>query len=141
VKNGQPSVAAAGFLFAAALAGAAAAADHVGYDEKMPAAPLPPLSFQGGMLVNSSGMTVYAFDKDVPGNGKSACHGPCATLWPPVLAMPKDQGQGPFAIVMRDDGERQWAFKGKPLYTWSGDKQPGDKNGDNFNNVWHIVPH
>ena len=27
---------------------------------------------------------------------------------------------------MRDDGSRQWAFKGKPLYYWAKDQKPGD---------------
>jgi predicted lipoprotein with Yx(FWY)xxD motif len=40
---------------------------------------------------------------------------------------------------MRDDGSRQWAYEGKPLYHWSKDKSPGDKTGDNFNGMWHVA--
>jgi len=40
----------------------------------------------GGILVNAAGMTVYTFDKDVAGSGKSMCSGPCSTAWPAVMA-------------------------------------------------------
>ena len=33
----------------------------------------------------------------------------------------------------------QWAYKGKPLYTWAKDTKPGDVTGDGVNNVWHIA--
>ncbi len=37
-----------------------------------------------GVLTNSAGMTLYTFDKD--SDGKSACNGPCAANWPPLMA-------------------------------------------------------
>lgn len=98
-----------------------------------------PLAMKDGMLVNDKGMTVYTFDKDVASSGKSACNDKCAVNWPPVLATVKDQPQGPYTIVVRDDGRRQWAYKGKPVYTWPEDQEPGDKYGDKKLNIWHIV--
>lgn len=98
-----------------------------------------PLAMRGGMLVNDKGLTVYTFDKDVAGSGKSVCNGKCATNWPPVAASASDKPQGPYSIVVRDDGTRQWAYKGKPVYTWPEDQQPGDKYGDNRLNIWHVV--
>jgi predicted lipoprotein with Yx(FWY)xxD motif len=41
--------------------------------------------------------------------------------------------------VTRDDGSKQWAYKGKPLYTWVKDAKPGDVTGDGVNSVWHIA--
>ena len=38
----------------------------------------PPARMSNGMLVNTSGMTLYTFDRDTAGSGKSACNGPCA---------------------------------------------------------------
>ena len=38
-----------------------------------------------------------------------------------------------------NDGSKQWAYKGKPLYTWVKDTKPGDMTGDNVNNVWHVA--
>lgn len=99
----------------------------------------PPLAMKGGMLVDAKGMTVYTFDRDVAGSGKSACNGPCAAKWPPVLANGNDKASGDYTVVARDDGQHQWAYKGKPLYTWVSDKQPGETSGDNVGKVWHIV--
>lgn len=99
----------------------------------------PPLAMKGGMLVDARGMTVYTFDKDVAGSGKSVCNGDCAVKWPPVMATAGDKPSGDYTVVTRDDGKRQWAFKGKPLYTWPEDQEPGDVYGDNYNKVWHVV--
>ncbi|HVE49822.1 MAG TPA: hypothetical protein VNG69_09435 [Casimicrobiaceae bacterium] len=91
-----------------------------------------------GMLVNQSGMTLYTFDKDAA--GKSNCNGPCATNWPPLMAGADAKAMGDWTIVTRDDGGKQWAYKGKPLYTWVKDTKAGDKSGDGFaNNTWHIA--
>lgn len=45
----------------------------------------------------------------------------------------------PFWEIKRDDGSMQWAYKGKPLYTFFKDKNPGDRTGDGFKDVWHTV--
>ena len=42
-------------------------------------------------------------------------------------------------MIAREDGSKQWAYKGKPLYTWAKDAKPGDVTGDGVNNVWHIA--
>lgn len=96
--------------------------------------------FEGGMLVNSAGMTLYTFDRDVTGSGKSACNAECAASWPPLKAAVADFSSGQWSIVVRDDGSRQWAYRGKPVYLWIKDQKPGDKSGDGINTVWHIVP-
>ena len=95
--------------------------------------------FEGGTLVNSAGMTLYTFDKDAAGSSKSTCNGPCAVNWPPLMAAAADQASGDWSIVTRDDGSKQWAYKGKPLYRWVKDQKPGDKTGDGVNKVWHIA--
>jgi predicted lipoprotein with Yx(FWY)xxD motif len=95
--------------------------------------------FEGTTLVNSGGMTLYTFDKDAAGSGKSTCNGPCAVNWPPLSAATATSGAGDWTIVVRDDGSKQWAFKGKPLYLWIKDQKPGDKTGEGVNNVWHVA--
>jgi predicted lipoprotein with Yx(FWY)xxD motif len=92
-----------------------------------------------GVLTNATGMTLYTFDRDTPGAGKSACNGPCAANWPPIMAAADAKSEGDYTIVTRDDGAKQWAYKGKPLYLWAKDQKPGDKTGDGFNNVWHVA--
>ncbi|HRO82670.1 MAG TPA: hypothetical protein PLR92_14620 [Alicycliphilus denitrificans] len=96
------------------------------------------VSAQGGVLVGPNGMTLYTFDRDVAGSGKSACNGPCATNWPPLTAAAAPGGDG-YSLIRRDDGTQQVAYKGKPLYYWSKDAKPGDKTGDGVNNVWHAA--
>jgi predicted lipoprotein with Yx(FWY)xxD motif len=98
-----------------------------------------PAMMKDGMLVNAKGMTLYTFDRDVASSGKSNCNGDCAVKWPPHLAGAYDQARGDYTIVVRNDGSKQWAFEGKPLYTWPEDQEPGDKYGDDKNKVWHIV--
>jgi len=95
-------------------------------------------STKGKVLTDGSGMTLYTFDKDA--GGKSACNGPCAANWPPLMAAANAKPEGAFSVVVRDDGSKQWAQGGKPLYTWKNDKKPGDITGDGFlNGAWHIA--
>ena len=114
---------------AAALLGGCAA---------MSSAPAPAMA-SDGVLVGPSRMTLYTFDRDTAGSGKSACNGPCATNWPPLMASGSDQGKGDYTVITRDDGQKQWALKGKPLYYWVKDTKPGDKTGDGFNNMWRVA--
>jgi predicted lipoprotein with Yx(FWY)xxD motif len=55
------------------------------------------------------------------------------------MASASDQPSGDWAVVVRDDGSRQWAYKGKPLYQWVKDQKPGDTTGDGFRGVWHVA--
>jgi len=98
-----------------------------------------PAKAEGGVLTNVAGMTLYTFDKDAAGSGKSTCNGPCAANWPPLMAGADAKPAGDYSIVTRDDGAKQWAYKGLPLYLWVKDTKPGDKTGDGFNNVWHVA--
>ena len=98
-----------------------------------------PVKYTDGIMTNSAGMTLYTFDKDATGSGKSACNGPCAALWPPLAAGATDQSGGDWTVITRDDGSRQWAYLGRPLYLWAKDQKPGDVTGDGFNKVWHAV--
>jgi predicted lipoprotein with Yx(FWY)xxD motif len=115
-------------LSAAALLGACASM-----------AQTPPATVADGALVGPNGMTLYTFDKDTAGNGKSVCNGGCATNWPPLMAADAATTSGDFSVVTRDDGKKQWAIKGKPLYYWAKDTKPGDKTGDGVLGVWHAA--
>jgi predicted lipoprotein with Yx(FWY)xxD motif len=93
---------------------------------------------KGKALVDAKGMTLYTLDRD-KGDGKSTCNGQCATNWPPFVASSDAHDMGTWTVVVRDDGAKQWAYKGKPLYNWKDDKKAGDVDGDGRNNVWHIA--
>lgn len=99
----------------------------------------PPTQTSDGVLTGANGMTLYTFDRDEAGSGKSVCNGPCATNWPPLMAADADKSMGDYTVVTRDDGKKQWAYKGKPLYFWVRDAKPGDKTGEGFNNVWRLA--
>ncbi len=93
---------------------------------------------KGPTLVDAKGMTLYTFDKD--SGGKSACNGPCATNWPALKAEAAAKSGDGYTVIKRDDGTMQWAYKGKPLYTWVKDTKPGDITGDGFlNGAWHVA--
>lgn len=93
-----------------------------------------------GILVGTNNMTLYTFDKDQAGSGRSACYGDCAIAWPPLLVDKNATSYGSYSIITRDDGKKQFAYKGMPLYYFSMDKKPDDRNGDNYlNGAWHIV--
>ncbi|MBO9356203.1 hypothetical protein GG851_19620 [Bordetella petrii] len=114
----------AGLLAACALFAAAAHAQA-------------PVKTQDGVLTDQAGMTLYTFDNDSA--GKSACNDKCAKAWPPLAAAADAKPDGDYSVITRDDGARQWAFRGKPLYLFVKDAKPGDKQGDNVKNVWHVV--
>jgi predicted lipoprotein with Yx(FWY)xxD motif len=95
-------------------------------------------SAKGKTLVDAKGMTLYIYDRDTAA-GKSSCNGNCATNWPPLMASADAKDNGAYTVITRDDGGKQWAYKGKPLYFWKDDKKAGDAAGDGRNNVWHIA--
>ncbi len=90
-------------------------------------------------MVNASGMTLYTFDKDVAGSGRSNCNGQCAVTWPPLMAQADAKPVGDYTLVTREGGGQQWAYKGKPLYTFLGDQKPNDMNGKGMNGVWQVA--
>jgi predicted lipoprotein with Yx(FWY)xxD motif len=98
-----------------------------------------PTKVADGVLTGPNGMTLYTFDKDMAGSAKSVCNGPCAANWPPLMATETDGPSGDFTVITRDDGKKQWALKGKPLYFWAKDSKPGDKTGDGFNKLWQVA--
>jgi predicted lipoprotein with Yx(FWY)xxD motif len=91
----------------------------------------------GKVLATPAGMTLYTYDKDT--QATSTCYGDCAEYWPPFLAGPGAKEADFLTLVPRNDGTKQWAANGKPLYTFVKDVRPGEVRGDNYNNVWHVV--
>ena len=94
------------------------------------------------VLTNAKGFTVYTFAADRP--GKSNCYGSCAAYWPPVTGSPSAAAgvTGTFGTITRTDGTKQVTWNGHPLYTYVGDRGPGQAGGNNLNlngGVWHEV--
>ena len=96
-----------------------------------------PAMMKGDMMVDHKGMTVYTFDKDT--GGKSMCNDDCAKNWPPMMAPAGAKAEGKWTVIKRDDGMMQYAYDGKPLYTFMKDEKPGEMKGDGMKDVWHVV--
>jgi predicted lipoprotein with Yx(FWY)xxD motif len=99
----------------------------------------------GTILVDSTGRTLYDFHKDR--GSKSACYGACAAAWPPLLTDGDPQAQGAadrgmLGTTKRKDGSTQVTYAGWPLYTYAGDRAPGEANGndiDQFGAEWYAL--
>ena len=71
-------------------------------------------------LNDATDLPLYTYSHDTT-PGKSACNGRCVTAWPPLAAKDTDKDAGDWTVVTRDDGGKQWAYKGQPLYTFAKD--------------------
>jgi predicted lipoprotein with Yx(FWY)xxD motif len=91
----------------------------------------------GRTLVDGRGMTVYARGDDTP--AKSACDRVCLETWTPLPAPLMANAVGDFAPLAMADGNRQWAYKGERLYTYSGDIKPGDMRGTASGATWKVM--
>src|SRR6185437_220211 len=112
---------------------------------------------RGKVLANQKGLTLYRRDGIAidygggqsarhgvplyPGVGRSigtslkGCEGTCLTSWHPFVAPANAQPDGFWSIAIRPDGVHQWVYQGYALYTFSGDRKPGDMNGNDIFNA------
>lgn len=94
----------------------------------------------GPVLTTAQGRTLYVFDNDVAGSGRSVCNAPCSNVFPPYRVEDGATVAAPFGAVRRDDGTRQWSYQGRPLYLFYADDKPGDQNGDGMNRgIWRVA--
>lgn len=99
----------------------------------------------GTVLVDSEGLTVYWFAKDK--GTASSCYGACEGGWPPVIAKGKPTaGEGvvssQLGTTKRKDGSTQVTYAGHPLYTFAGDTEAGEANGNGsmaFGGKWSVI--
>src|SRR5262249_1417179 len=90
----------------------------------------------GKALVDSTGRTLYLFEKD--SGTRSSCSGACADAWPPLrVSGSSSTGGGARASMIgttkRNDGAAPVTYNGHPLYLYAGDQKPGDTNGQGLN--------
>jgi predicted lipoprotein with Yx(FWY)xxD motif len=96
----------------------------------------------GTILVDSQGMTLYHLSVEV--NGKFVCtSSACLGIWHPLIAPSSGtpSGVGSLGTVKRPEGTTQVTYKGSPLYTFTGDQQPGETKGQGIKDVgtWSVV--
>jgi len=93
----------------------------------------------GTVLVDSKGMTLYHYTLDHPPT--IACTGSCASIWPPLLVPSGSHVMGPKGVgtLKRPDGTTQVTYQGLPLYSYVGDKSPGQAAGEGYTHNWYVL--
>ncbi|MFF4581158.1 SCO0930 family lipoprotein [Streptomyces sp. NPDC001389] len=95
----------------------------------------------GEHVVDGNGMTVYRFKPDTAWPMVSKCTGDCLAKWPVVP--PAERGEGivekNYLVLDRPDGKKQQTVGCWPVYTFTGDKKPGDTNGQGAGGTWYAV--
>jgi predicted lipoprotein with Yx(FWY)xxD motif len=86
---------------------------------------------------DDDGHSLYVYDRDPA--GRSVCVDQCAVRWPPVAAPQNARQIGDWTPIRRSDGSLQWAYKGRPVYTFSGDTAAGQTNGAGQEGVWRLL--
>jgi len=83
-----------------------------------------------------SNLRLYVFDKDSA--GQSTCNLGCDGAWPPLLVGENEKPLGDWTIIVRYDGNRQWAYLGHPVYGRFHDsvEQP---SGNGIDGAWHFL--
>lgn len=100
-------------------------------------------SSAGQIVVDSKGMSLYFFTKDVKDSGKSACVDACLAAWPIFTTTsdaPAVEGvTGTVGTITSPDGKKHVTLNGMPLYYYAKDKAPGDVTGQGVGSVWYLV--
>ena len=99
-------------------------------------AAVPAVAPKQVVVTDANGVTVYYFDLDQP--DQSTCVDECGAYWFPVRPQPALNGNN-FTVFTRSDGTQQLAYRGRPLYTYHRDKNPGDIKGDGQRGRWHAL--
>ncbi len=84
----------------------------------------------GRLLSTSKNESVYVFEKDT--QEKSRCYDNCLEIWAPVLAPALAMPNSEWSVLERSPGEYQWVFRGKPLYTHTGDQHSWSQQGSDL---------
>ena len=97
----------------------------------------------GRVVVDGKGMSAYFFDNDKANSGASTCTGQCETIWPAITSKsstPTVTGiTGIVGTITGVAGGKQVTINGRPIYTYAGDKAPGDTNGQGISGIWYVV--
>jgi predicted lipoprotein with Yx(FWY)xxD motif len=93
------------------------------------------------ILTNTKGRTLYSLSAET--KGKFICTGACLSIWHPLVVPATVKPKGPVKLgtIERPDGRTQVTFKGRPLYSFSGDTKSGEANGEGIKDVgtWHAA--
>ncbi|MET8682163.1 SCO0930 family lipoprotein [Streptomyces sp. NPDC004647] len=99
----------------------------------------------GEVLTDKDGKTLYLFTKDNPWPMKTACDAKCLEKWTPSApvsaADAKAAGIDPALLFTftTPNGTKQEAINCWPAYTFKGDKEPGQTNGQGVGGTWFAI--
>ncbi|WP_425409845.1 hypothetical protein [Hyphococcus sp.] len=111
---------------------------------------------QGAVLAGADGLTLYRRDGHIlqsggghnlrrgqparPAVGRDIgtdpkCGEACLKEWTPFIAPDSAQARGMWNVATRSDGRKQWVYQGYALWSYAGDKNPGDMNGHDIYDI------
>jgi predicted lipoprotein with Yx(FWY)xxD motif len=129
---------------AAAITGSALASDVASAAEKKAAVVKTARNAEldRTILVNRRGLSLYTLSAER--RGRFICvDASCLSLWRPLVVArgTKPTGAPSLGTVRRPNGKTQVTYRGRPLYTFTEDSEPGDVNGEGFRDVgvWHAA--
>ena len=86
-----------------------------------------------------TGLALYFSPAD--STNQSNCTGSCLAIWPSHVATASEKADGLFSIFTRSDGNgMQWAYKGRPLYTFISDTAANNATGNGVQNFVLATP-
>ena len=98
---------------------------------------IPPAIRINGIMVDSANqLALYTYANDTANH--SNCMDACTTQWLPFYASEHDANRGDFSVFTRQDGRKQWALAGKPLYFRAEDAQSGAKAEEADESGWKV---
>ena len=83
----------------------------------------------GYVAADKENKTLYA-PVDIANPASLCVEQACSQAWQPLLAPWLANDLDRWTVLVRDDGLRQWAFEGKPLFRYAGDIHPGEMSGE-----------
>lgn len=90
-------------------------------------------------LTTREQQTLYYHGRETAGD-ELVCIEACLDFWRPLEAPSIQDGGDKWAVIERPEGTLQWAYKGRPLYTYARDTFPGARLGDGAaRDLWNVV--
>jgi predicted lipoprotein with Yx(FWY)xxD motif len=91
-------------------------------------------TFLGWILSTSQGQSLYWAR-----NERAAADDDLSAHWQPVYAPWMAQPRGDWTLSARSDGQKQWTFRGRRLFSNTEDLKPGDTAGVQQSTDWEVA--
>jgi predicted lipoprotein with Yx(FWY)xxD motif len=95
------------------------------------------------LLATRAGRTLYSLSVETHGKFVCTAKSGCTSIWHPLTVAAGVVPKGPVKLgtVKRPEGTVQVTYRGRPLYTFGGDKKAGQTKGEGIHDVgtWHAA--